>query len=217
MPSEALVMTKQMGQLPVELVQKTFLSGEANAIFRLQTERQVSVFMSVRRTNDCNDQRSVVVADAMRFLDAWRGGRRVKSHHPIIEMIKDVFKPQLIEEAEWLPQQSRETWMKDRKYAGAVEGFSRGIENPVPLADVRFLGGSTNAVGFTNGMTRTLWLLANGVSAFPVQCATSDASDLFQSCGVDWASPLTVQDLLGDLKWSDWLTTNANKYPASDQ
>ena len=81
-----------------------------------------------------------------------------------------------------------------------------GAKNPVPLAKVYGSGSeAAPAVDFTDGITRTLWLLVNGAPAFPVECRRQKAEALSCAAGVDWAQWLTVQDLTGDLSWSDWL------------
>lgn len=83
----------------------------------------------------------VVIADRMRFESVWfKGGDKT------------------------VPELARgtvSTWKNDYKYSKADEGFSIGLCNPVPLAQMK-----ANAlyprVAFTNGITRTIWLLANG-------------------------------------------------------
>lgn len=61
---------------------------------------------------------------------------------------------------------------RDYKYPSAVRGFTHGRANPVPLADIVFLKG----IGFTNGITRTLWLIRNGAQSFPVATSCEESS-----------------------------------------
>lgn len=61
---------------------------------------------------------------------------------------------------------------RDYKYPSAVRGFTHGGANPVPLADIVFLKG----IGFTNGITRTLWLIRNGAQSFPVATSCEESS-----------------------------------------
>lgn len=57
----------------------------------------------------------------------------------------------------------------DYKFQSAVTGFAAGIENPVPLARVSYLEwGRRAGIRFSNGMTRSFWLLAHDAPAFPV-------------------------------------------------
>jgi len=76
----------------------------------------------------------------------------------------------------------------DYKFHYAVDGFSYGVSNPVPLALAGVLHDSNGQVhlGFTNGITRTFWLLANHCPAFPVQVRDSDSAELLhQIAGLD--------------------------------
>lgn len=59
------------------------------------------------------------------------------------------------------------SWRADRKFKDAEKGFAAGPESPVPLAEVT-LQDSFKALAFINGVTRTIWLLANGANRFPI-------------------------------------------------
>lgn len=68
----------------------------------------------------------------------------------------------------------------DYKPKWAVDGFSHGVNNPVPLAEA---GAHVDTSGrlhldFTNGVTRTFWLLANRCPAFPVEVYGADSASL---------------------------------------
>lgn len=63
-------------------------------------------------------------------------------------------------------------WRNDRKFKDAEQGFSRSAESPVPVGSVALearLGGPP-AIAFVGGITRTIWLLANGARVVPVSC-----------------------------------------------
>lgn len=82
----------------------------------------------------------------------------------------------------------RKDMVNDHKYHHAEAGFACSHDSPVPLAQV---GLNTDrrgrsAIGFTDGVTRTFWLLSNGVSAFPVLVRGEDEA-VFIAChaGVD--------------------------------
>ncbi|HGA7692114.1 TPA: fertility inhibition factor FiwA [Salmonella enterica subsp. enterica serovar Virchow] len=78
----------------------------------------------------------------------------------------------------------RKDMTSDYKYRHAVAGFAAGRESPVPLANVALERGPTPSVRFNDGVTRTLWLLANNVAAFPVVIAGEDnAKDLAKLAG----------------------------------
>ncbi len=170
-----------------------------SAIFRVPTRDRGDVFMRIGRTNYENDRRAVVEVDAEKFLDLWR--RDPYGAHA------DVSRGNLA------------TWIKDRKFSGAEDGFADGVRNPVPLADVccemhiaqmplyrsRFLL-FRNRVGyerddiahvsFTDGITRTIWLLTHGARVFPVMCRASDAPLLQQLAGLPGGSYCTVEQLV---------------------
>lgn len=156
------------------------------AVFALDNSHQ-KVFMSVKRTNYLNERRAVVMVDAEKFLKLWRD--EVASIHS--------------SQSHGTP----DTWKADRKYHLAADGFSKGIDNPVPLADVSCLSQNVPArklpnpwwhfwaqpayipahrleyVAITNGVTRTIWLLANGFPEFPVECSCDEAFRLSELAG----------------------------------
>ncbi|HBJ1652001.1 hypothetical protein HYH38_16215 [Clostridium botulinum] len=66
---------------------------------------------------------------------------------------------------------------KDYKFELAESGFSQGEKNPVPVAVISLLKHTIQpCIGFTGGITRTIWLIANGYKIIPfeVRNATSD-------------------------------------------
>lgn len=172
------------------------------AIFEIDLDNERKVYMSVERTNYMNDVRYIVVVDAQKFLDLWR-----KCPYPIHA---DKFNGNI------------ETWKKEKKYPFAEKGFSHGIHSPVPLANVAcllresadisfwqksllFIQGKNYQkpdksvfVSFTNGITRTIWLLSNGAKFFPVECYgdIKGANLLVQSAGVRSTDIATVDELL---------------------
>ncbi|EIJ6113748.1 hypothetical protein LJJ21_004708, partial [Salmonella enterica] len=88
----------------------------------------------------------------------------------------------------------------DRKFKDAVSGFAQGFENPVPIADVApSMKGGELIVHFTDGITRSLWLLAHDVEAFPVLCSDLDSASLLaDKAGV--ADPVRVRTLERELE-----------------
>ncbi|HGO6074580.1 TPA: hypothetical protein ACK3Q6_004431 [Burkholderia cepacia] len=172
-----------------------------SAVFRVPTGDAGNVFMRVDRTNYENDKRAVVEVRADRFLELWR---------------QDPFGPH----AE-LANGNPSTWINDRKYAQAVDGFAHGETNPVPLAEInvghhaeevvthgprRWLGlrrgeprvdtTSTHYVTFTNGITRTIYLLANKAEVFPVTCPLQDAELLHRLAGSRGSQYSTIDQLV---------------------
>lgn len=165
------------------------------AIYTVSTSRG-DIYMSVSRTNYRNDRNSVVIVDAAKFLELWRAD--TSGLHRDIAM------------------QSVDEWPDDRKFKDAEEGFSHGRANPVPLADIscytkrfqsqerRFWGllpasrevKAVTIVAFTNGITRTIWLLSHECPAFPVRCDSVEAETLFAAAGIPGSRCITVDELL---------------------
>lgn len=111
----------------------------------------------------------VIVIDSKKFLKLWKNDPRHSERH--------------------LALGNETIWRNDYKFHLAEKGFSFGCCNPVPLAylhcylsDVyeNFVKKISTLIGnkatankipycsFTNGITRTIWLLANGAESFPV-------------------------------------------------
>ncbi len=84
---------------------------------------------------------------------------------------------------------------QDYKYKDAADGFAN-IESPVPLANIS--AGYVDdrpCLGFTNGVTRTFWLLANGAKSFPVEVYYEDAAKhLYDFAGIG-EPPISYQHL----------------------
>lgn len=168
------------------------------AVFRIPTTAG-DAFMRVDRTNYLNEERAVVEVDTKRFFALWR--KEPSSLHAA------------------LSHGNQQTWRADRKFSEAAKGFSKGEDNPVPLADVtcyvatrrepivekkwlffRTIVGwnesPTPYVAFSNGVTRTIWLAAHEAECFPVECHVREADRLQELAGVPGTQWRTVADLL---------------------
>lgn len=176
---------------PVRLVDRTFLFGKttSSVIYEVDTDQSGTVFMRIDQREFKDDSRWVVIVDAARFLAAWRATPGERSD---------------------LARLSANGWRNDYKFGRAEEGFKHGRPNPVPLAlpDVWHPPeGGVPHVDFTNGITRTIWLLAVGAKAFPVECRGNSARLMAEVAGVPEKPPATVQGLLEGLSWESWLKT----------
>lgn len=90
----------------------------------------------------------------------------------------------------------RKDMTADSKYRHAIAGFAVGRDSPVPLANVVLERGRNPSVRFNDGVTRTLWLLANNVAAFPVLVAGEDnAKALAKLVGTD-GSAMRVSEVV---------------------
>ena len=168
------------------------------AVFEVQTADVGPVYMSVERTPFRNAERCAVIVDSRKFLELWR---------------RDPY----LTHAE-VSNGNPDTWVQDYKYPEAEHGFSHGFANPVPLAEVvcqthvqrdaiwkrRYLffrecvGVQESRfayVAFSNGITRTIWLLVHGAEYFPVECDASGAEALARAAGYDGPEYQTVGTL----------------------
>jgi hypothetical protein len=167
---------------------------EPRIVFTVPLPEREPVFMSMNITEYGKENFGIVIVDAQKFLRLWRADLR--GHHRTV--------------ANGTP----ETWPNDYKYSHAVNGFSHGRENPVPLADVSYgktirtsvtykflrFGRSERQeeveyVAFTNGITRTIWLLTHGCEAFPVKCGMSCARGLFGAAAAEGTSFHSLSEL----------------------
>lgn len=178
---------------------------ERKAIFRIPTDTHGDVYMCISRTNYCNDKRCVVEVDAKRFLALW---------HQSPRFLEQWSEPAYDKDAKGAKG------CFGLKYSEAERCFLLGIEKPVPLAETHcnlyrervpiysrnFLGlkkvdryeekKNYPYAAFTNGVTRTLWLLHNGALVFPVQCDLDTAQRMQDCAGLPGGDYMTVDQLL---------------------
>lgn len=122
------------------------------------------VYMEVRKTNYLNDKRFVVIVDSVKFLELWR-------NEPYPQDRKLNFGDETI-------------WKNDRKFKDAENGFSFGIGYPVPLANIVCYNNEKNNqpyIAINDGITRTIWLLANKAKSFPIECHSIEEAKLVAS------------------------------------
>lgn len=168
--------------------------GSKFIIFTVPLPDQPPAFMSMK-VPECGGEKSgIVIVDSEKFLQLWRN------------------EPHSIHRAE--ANGNPQTWPHDYKYSEAVKGFSYGYDNPVPLAFVshgmatrtivshKFLwfgkrehNESFHYVGFTNGVTRTIWLLSQGCKAFPIQCEMPGASEVHRIAAMPGTLLYTIDEL----------------------
>ena len=133
--------------------------------------------MTCKRTYALNEERAIVILDALKFLTLWKA-----DPNPV---------------APELSNGTRENWLNDRKYPDAESHFKQSKINPVPLPKIVFDDSSSVPyINFTDGITRTIWLLANGAIAFPVECHTSEAEQLSFTAGLNPGEYSIVADIL---------------------
>lgn len=170
------------------------------ALFALRTDRD-TVYMSEQCPAAGDDAWAVVEVDPDRFLKLWR---QLGSSHSEVA------------------HQNPATWPQDPKFPWPDRHFAEGRANPVPLATVgcelrrvqtpvwrrRLLGKVLERVdvtghpvlSFTDGVTRTIWLLTHGVKVMPVKCPEGEAALLQALAGVDGGQPVAVSALFNQKK-----------------
>lgn len=172
--------------LPVPAVAAPELVHVRNnvAVWRIIVPNQPDCFLSLGK-GAADDDRFVVMLDAARFYREWiaasvlwkRNGRAVA------------------------PALKRDMPL-DYKYPDAARGFSHGLKNPVPLATA---GANPDGFGsrlfFQNGVTRTFWLLANGVLAFPVEVFHRGSAERLHAIAGIGDGPVCCTDLFAANVW----------------
>jgi hypothetical protein len=172
--------------------------GTEFIIFSVPIPGQSPIYMSIKVTEYNNNSSGIVIVDAQKFLQVWKN------------------EPYSIHGE--LSNGNPQTWPKDRKYPAAEKGFSFGYKNPVPLAYVSYgksvrktfsykflwFGKSEyqeqfDYIGFTNGITRTIWLLTQGCTSFPVECEMPGARELHQVAGASETEFYTIGELVKSL------------------
>lgn len=170
--------------------------GELKARFEVQIQEQDSVYMSFTLHRHMADHSAIVIVEAKKFIDLWRNDPEGYEADKAFGNLR--------------------SWRADRKFSDAQRGFSHGIKNPVPVAYVSFnfferesteykfkwfgkriISESLPYVTFTNGITRTIWLLANRCPAFPIECKLPAARQLHEIAGLSEHPVYMVDDLIG--------------------
>ncbi len=139
-----------------------------------------SCFMRVDRSNFYNSEQFVVFVRASDFYALWRA----------VEYTKDGEAPDRPPELVNIPH--------DRKWKWQAQCWAHGVSNPVPLADVTYH--SDYGIGFTDGITRTLWLLHNKAPIFPVLVhGQESALGLYEFVGDQAMACASIEQLIEDL------------------
>lgn len=148
------------------------------AIFSVLLNDDYQVFMKCNRGYDAPSSRAIVIIDTLKFIELWKVDPEKDLHH--------------------LSNGSREAWIQDSKYPDMAQYFEFGLVNPVPLPSIN-LYESTKRIKYSNfndGVTRTLWLLAHGATAFPVECHSDFAKELSELAGCNPGEYFIVSDFL---------------------
>ncbi|HYD81584.1 MAG TPA: hypothetical protein VEC06_17410 [Paucimonas sp.] len=178
----------------ISITTETDMWGVQFLIFTVSLPNREPVFMSMEVSDYKRKHSGIVLVDSEKFLQLWRDDP-YEAHADVAFGNPD-------------------TWPSDYKYAHAAKGFSYGYQNPVPLAEIshglgnrtvrtyKFLWfGKTERkelvpyVSFTNGITRTIWLLSQGCKAFPVDCDLRYARELHRHAGLAGTGFYTLDEM----------------------
>lgn len=148
---EVFVLDKKMVNLILQ---------DNSIIIKLTNEDNKSVFM--RSTyNPCEENSQLV------FIE--------------VETLKKYWARNIYEEYSKYANASEQALRQDYKFHYAEEGFSRGEEDPVPVAEISLLNHTElPSIGFRNGITRTTWLMANGYKIIPFKVASATRDFLLE-------------------------------------
>ncbi|WP_429500911.1 plasmid fertility inhibition factor family protein (plasmid) [Robbsia andropogonis] len=182
---------------------------ERNAIFRVQTDTRGDVWMRVTE----GTEKMIVEVDAVRFLEAWL--LPGSSHRDVALRGKNGwskdYKFRYAEEGfsrGWvnpvpLAEVCAGHWNSNEivKRDGFFDALLRKI-NRKPNGPNNFLLEPKYGpyVAFTDGVTRTIWLLNAGVARFPVSCSRRNANELHSLAGVADSQPIAVSELIPELE-----------------
>lgn len=144
-------------------------SNPGRLLWCLPVPGKPDVFMALEKGEHADHDRFVVPVNAVAFNRLWLAGGLNSRERPDGCLL-------------------RRDMPADSKYRHAAACFAEGPQSPVPLASVSLERGrdGTQSVSFGDGVTRTFWLLANNVAAFPVLIAgEAAAKQLAQLAGTD--------------------------------
>jgi hypothetical protein len=152
-------------------------SNPGRLLWCLPVPGKTDVFMALEKGEHADHDRFVVPVNAVAFNRLWLAGGLNSRERPDGCLL-------------------RRDMPADSKYRHAAACFAEGPQSPVPLASVSLecSRDGTQSVSFGDGVTRTFWLLANNVAAFPVLIAgEAAAKQLAQLAGTD-GSTLRVSE-----------------------
>lgn len=177
--------------------------GKRSILFPIELKNSNLVFMRVDEDQCLDEKRRVVIVDSAKLLSMWKAEPHGFNHD--------------------LSHGTPNDWESFSKYPKAAEGFSMGLNNPVPIARVvcglhkgtnniyerrfgvfkKLTGRETFSIPFLeidNGRTRTIWLLNHGAAHFPVECTqTSGVALLLETCGDQSFGSPSIKNILGKL------------------
>lgn len=172
-------------------------NSKGKIIFEVESESKGCFFMTTRNSGP-NESKSIVFVESEKFLKLWQ--REPYSLEP------------------HLSHGNESVWKNDYKYNKAVHGFSFGITNPVPVPKIvsyfhdyheikykrkllffkevsEILTERLPYLAIDDGVTRTIFLLANKVKIFPVEVPTSQVDIISKYASPPGSAHFTLKQI----------------------
>lgn len=145
--------------------------GNHSLVFELSLKDKTKVFMRI----DCgciDDENYILMLDL----------NKIRESLEFSKLLDDI---SLFENPKTASEDLR------NKILNCINGFSKGITNPVPLAEISYY---PDRVNFLNGITRTSYLVAFGDSPIPIECRKESVESLFSLFGDKNYEPHSLEE-----------------------
>ncbi len=94
--------------------------------------------------------------------------------------------------SQWL----RQNMSQDDKYPIIAKKFLHSLDNPIPLAEINCgICDSLPSFSFTNGITRTIWLISNYANSFPITTYGKESANLLNNIAGLTDCPIAMTQL----------------------
>lgn len=168
--------------VPPELIELS----SSRALWRISLKNSDDKFMTFTRTNHISDDDYIVYLDTELFyLTCLNLALSSKKLHYTLEYVCKIRKD--------LP--------KDYKYSEAEGAFAHDIKHPVSLADMTAgldFRDNNLFIAFTNGITRTIWLINNYAFSFPIYTRGLESANYLNDIAGLTNNPLQIERLFDD-------------------
>ncbi|HIF9170109.1 TPA: plasmid fertility inhibition factor family protein [Photobacterium damselae] len=168
-------------------IEKAKFWGSQYIVFTLSLPDGREVYMR-EALNHHEDSGFIVFVDSARFESVWF--KCAGEYSPHLHLARG----------------TKQHRMDDDKFGNADDAFLLSKDSPVKLAFLSVNSYQIPNISFTDGVTRTVWLLAHGASCFPIYVyREKDAQHVHQFVGLRNISFISLQELSDKLSLSDEL------------
>lgn len=145
--------------------------GRNSLVFELSMKKGKNVFMR-SDCGFCDNQKYILILDLKKLCAS-------------TEFMESLDKKVVFDNPESAPPYIK------TKILNCLDGFSQGISNPVPLAEISYC---LDEVRFINGMTRMSYLVYFCNSSIPVECDIDSVEKLFSLFGDKNYEPHSLEE-----------------------